>query len=68
MTPTNSIALCAGLGEHTTVLEEGARFKTKRLVVKAGYSLSLQAHFHRSEHWVVVCGMARVIGLKIPEN
>lgn len=43
-----------------TVLEEGDRFKIKRLEVKPGGCLSLQAHRHRSEHWVVVCGTARV--------
>ena len=44
-----------------TVLEEGSRFKIKRIVVKPGASLSLQMHHHRSEHWVVVSGMARVV-------
>lgn len=44
-----------------TVLEEGARFKIKRIVVKPGASLSLQMHHHRSEHWVVVSGMAKVV-------
>ncbi|MBD1553233.1 mannose-1-phosphate guanylyltransferase/mannose-6-phosphate isomerase [Pseudomonas typographi] len=43
-----------------TVLEEGQRFKIKRIMVKPGQSLSLQMHHHRSEHWIVVCGMARV--------
>lgn len=43
-----------------TVLEEGDRFKIKRIVVKPGGSLSLQMHHHRSEHWVVVNGMAKV--------
>jgi mannose-1-phosphate guanylyltransferase len=43
-----------------TVLEEGPRFKIKRIVVKSGASLSLQMHHHRSEHWVVVSGMAKV--------
>lgn len=43
-----------------SVLEEGARFKIKRIVVKPGASLSLQMHHHRSEHWIVVSGMARV--------
>jgi mannose-1-phosphate guanylyltransferase/mannose-6-phosphate isomerase len=43
-----------------TVLEEGAGFKIKRIVVKPGQSLSLQMHHHRSEHWVVVSGAARV--------
>lgn len=44
-----------------TVLEEGPRFKIKRIVVKPGAALSLQMHHHRSEHWVVVQGMARVV-------
>jgi mannose-1-phosphate guanylyltransferase len=44
-----------------TVLEEGTRFKIKRIMVKPGESLSLQMHHHRSEHWIVVSGMARVI-------
>lgn len=43
-----------------TVLEEGRNFKIKRLVVKPGAALSLQLHHHRSEHWIVVQGMARV--------
>jgi mannose-1-phosphate guanylyltransferase len=44
-----------------TVLEEGSRFKIKRIVVKPRASLSLQMHHHRSEHWVVVSGMAKVV-------
>lgn len=44
-----------------TVLEEGVNFKIKRIVVKPGASLSLQLHHHRSEHWVVVSGMAQVV-------
>lgn len=43
-----------------SVLEEGPLYKIKRLVVKPGASLSLQLHHHRSEHWVVVQGRARV--------
>jgi mannose-1-phosphate guanylyltransferase/mannose-6-phosphate isomerase len=43
-----------------TLLEEGPRFKIKRIVVKPGHSLSLQMHHHRSEHWVVVSGAAKV--------
>ncbi|MCY1272904.1 Alginate biosynthesis protein AlgA [compost metagenome] len=46
-------------GTYTT-LEEGERFKIKRIVVKPGASLSLQMHHHRSEHWTVVSGMAKV--------
>ncbi len=44
-----------------TVLEEGSRYKIKRIVVKPGASLSLQMHHHRSEHWIVVTGTAKVI-------
>jgi len=44
-----------------TVLEEGPGFKIKRIVVKPGGSLSLQMHYHRSEHWVVVSGTAKVV-------
>jgi mannose-1-phosphate guanylyltransferase/mannose-6-phosphate isomerase len=43
-----------------TVLEEGPGFKIKRIEVKPGASLSLQMHHHRSEHWVVVSGSAKV--------
>jgi mannose-1-phosphate guanylyltransferase / mannose-6-phosphate isomerase len=43
-----------------TVLEEGNGFKIKRIEVKAGASLSLQMHHHRSEHWVVVNGTAKI--------
>ena len=44
-----------------TVLEEGNGFKIKRIEVKPGASLSLQLHYHRSEHWIVVSGMAKVV-------
>ncbi|AGL83749.1 mannose-1-phosphate guanylyltransferase/mannose-6-phosphate isomerase [Pseudomonas protegens] len=47
-------------GAYTT-LEEGTRFKIKRIVVKPQGSLSLQMHHHRSEHWIVVSGMALVV-------
>lgn len=43
-----------------TVLEEGERYKIKRIVVNPGQRLSLQMHHHRSEHWVVVKGSAKV--------
>ena len=36
------------------------RFQVKRIVVNPGASLSLQSHVHRSEHWIVVAGTARV--------
>ncbi len=43
-----------------SVLEEGERYKIKRIVVNPGERLSLQMHYHRSEHWVVVRGAAKV--------
>lgn len=43
-----------------TVIEEGPRYKIKRIVVKPGAKLSLQKHAHRSEHWIVIDGTARV--------
>ena len=48
-----------------TVLEEGSHFKIKRIEVKPGASLSLQMHYHRSEHWVVVKGVAKVLNGEI---
>jgi len=43
-----------------TVLEESVNFKIKRIVVNPGASLSMQMHHHRSEHWVVVSGQAKI--------
>ena len=43
-----------------TVLEKGNRYKIKRIVLNPKAKLSLQVHHHRSEHWVVVSGTARV--------
>ena len=44
-----------------TVLEESQRYKIKRIVVLPDASLSKQMHYHRSEHWVVVKGTAKVV-------
>ena len=38
----------------------GDRFQVKRIVVHPGAALSLQSHHHRSEHWIVVQGTAKV--------
>ncbi len=43
-----------------TVVEEGPTFKIKTIVVDPGASLSMQMHYHRSEHWVVTEGTANV--------
>ena len=41
-------------------IERGERFQVKRIVVEPGGALSLQMHYHRAEHWIVVRGTARV--------
>jgi mannose-1-phosphate guanylyltransferase/mannose-6-phosphate isomerase len=41
-------------------IDYGARYQVKRIVVKSGARLSLQKHFHRAEHWIVVKGTAEV--------
>ncbi|AIL32581.1 mannose-1-phosphate guanylyltransferase/mannose-6-phosphate isomerase [Basilea psittacipulmonis] len=45
---------------HFETIDSGSRFQVKRITVKEGAKLSLQLHHHRSEHWVVVSGTARV--------
>jgi mannose-1-phosphate guanylyltransferase/mannose-6-phosphate isomerase len=53
-------------------IDEGGRFKVKRIQVKPGASLSLQKHHHRAEHWVVVSGTAEITcgdkKLRLTEN
>jgi mannose-1-phosphate guanylyltransferase/mannose-6-phosphate isomerase len=61
-----------GRGEHTLhrkvhrpwgwydSIDEGGRFKVKRIQVKPKASLSLQKHHHRAEHWIVVTGTAEI--------
>ena len=41
-------------------IDRGKRYQVKRITVKPGGILSLQSHFHRAEHWIVVSGTARV--------
>ena len=41
-------------------IDDGGRFKVKRIQVKPGASLSLQKHHHRAEHWIVVKGTAEI--------
>lgn len=43
-----------------TVLEIGQSYKIKRIDVRPGKRLSLQKHFHRNEHWIVVSGTAMI--------
>lgn len=46
-----------GKHEH---MDEGYRFKVRRITVNPGEKLSTQMHLHRAEHWIVVCGTAKV--------
>ncbi|WP_206365471.1 mannose-1-phosphate guanylyltransferase/mannose-6-phosphate isomerase [Siculibacillus lacustris] len=41
-------------------IDQGTRHQVKRITVDPGCKLSLQSHFHRAEHWVVVSGTARI--------
>ncbi|VVC83073.1 mannose-1-phosphate guanylyltransferase/mannose-6-phosphate isomerase [Sideroxydans sp. CL21] len=41
-------------------IDSGPRFQVKRIVVNPGASLSMQMHYHRAEHWIVVTGTAQV--------
>lgn len=42
------------------VLEDSAGYKIKKIIVQPGKRLSLQKHFHRNEHWIVLSGTATV--------
>jgi mannose-6-phosphate isomerase-like protein (cupin superfamily) len=44
-----------------TVLEEGKHYRINRIELAPNHHISTQMHYHRSEHWVVVSGTARVV-------
>lgn len=44
-----------------TMLEEGPHYRINRIEVKPGHHISTQLHYHRSEHWIVVSGTAKVV-------
>ena len=46
-------------GKYTT-LAEGDGYKVKRIVINPGQSISLQIHYHRSEHWTVIRGTGKL--------
>ncbi len=50
---------CRPWGKYI-VLDEGEKYKIKKIVVNPDGKLSLQKHIHRSEHWIVVKGKAKV--------
>lgn len=65
LTTNNSLLTNIHLTAHRpwgtyTVLEDTSGYKIKRIEVKPGKRLSLQKHFHRNEHWIVVSGTATV--------
>lgn len=43
-----------------TILAEGEGYKVKRITIKPGAKLSLQMHYHRSEHWTVISGTGKL--------
>ncbi|MER3432913.1 MAG: mannose-6-phosphate isomerase [Leptolyngbya sp. ERB_1_1] len=43
-----------------TVLEDAKRYRINRIEIKPGAHISTQMHYHRSEHWIVVSGTAKV--------
>lgn len=45
---------------NTSLLGEGSSYRMKKIQVKPGGKLSLQMHYHRSEHWIVISGTAKV--------
>lgn len=44
-----------------TMLEEGPRYRINRIEVKPKHHITTQMHYHRSEHWIVVSGTAKVV-------
>lgn len=46
---------------QVTMLEKGASYRINRILVNPGEHISTQLHYHRSEHWIVVSGTAKVI-------
>ena len=46
-------------GNYTSIIN-GTTWQVKKLEIKPGASLSLQMHFHRTEHWIIVDGTAKV--------
>jgi mannose-6-phosphate isomerase len=57
---------------QVTVLEEGAGYRINHIEIKPGHTMTTQIHYHRSEHWIVVSGTAKVTcgdqELLVPQN
>jgi mannose-6-phosphate isomerase len=61
LTQEDAIAIRTPPWGTVTLLEEGNRYRINRIVVHPGEHISTQMHYHRSEHWIVVSGTAKVI-------
>lgn len=59
--PTLSEATRTRYWGTVTLLEEGKRYRINRIELKPRHHIRTQMHYHRSEHWVVVSGTAKVI-------
>ncbi|NEO84334.1 MAG: cupin domain-containing protein [Spirulina sp. SIO3F2] len=59
--PRQPIRVEERLWGTVAVLEEGATYRINRIAVNPGAHISTQLHYHRSEHWVVVAGTAKVV-------
>lgn len=46
---------------RVTALDQGDRYRINRIEIEPGHHMSTQLHYHRSEHWIVVSGTAKVI-------
>lgn len=56
---SENMTMCRPWGSYT-VLNEGSTYKVKKIRVNPGQKLSLQLHYHRSEHWIVIGGTAKI--------
>jgi mannose-6-phosphate isomerase-like protein (cupin superfamily) len=59
--PTDSAMMRLRPWGTVTVLEEATRYRINRIELEPGHHITTQMHYHRSEHWIVVSGTAKVI-------
>lgn len=61
--PCSTVSLGIPVSRHwgsVTLLEESQHYRISRLTINPGHHITKQMHYHRSEHWVVVSGTAKV--------
>ena len=56
---TENVTMYRPWGSYT-ILSEGEGYKVKKIIINPGQSLSLQMHYHRSEHWTVISGTGKL--------